>query len=167
MAEEEKKETSEVVKAEAKVGENRHVNSEQGAHIALVIILIVIALGGLAAFGAMTFAHHEAKLSKNIEFAGRPMMVERGERGFDGDRMMGRAHARAGVTGVVTAINGNNLTVKDSSAKEWTVVVSDSTPFVKAGEIAKQSDLATNNVITARGPSNSQGQIAATVIQIW
>lgn len=158
MADEEKKEPT--------ANPEKETEANRNARIAIAIILIVIALGGIAAFGAGAFHQRAGRFDRNIEFVGRPMMAERDGRGFGRGRMM-RNVDRAGVTGVVTAINGNNLTVKDSNGKETTVVVSDGTSYVKAGEIAKQSDLSTNNVVSVRGGTNSQGQITATIIQIW
>ncbi|MEI6499361.1 MAG: DUF5666 domain-containing protein, partial [bacterium] len=87
---------------------------------------------------------------------------EQGERsGMMGIRRGGHGQQ----LGAVTAINGNNLTVKISNV-DYTIVVTDATSYSKAGNIAKQSDLKVGDTISISGNSNSQGQITATVISI-
>ena len=132
---------------------------------ALPIVILVVIFAGAAIVLSSAFKFHQLERS-NKNF-GRGMMVERSVRGPGRGGMMERSYNRAGTTGQVTKIDGNNLTVKDSSGVEHAVVVSDSTSYIKSGKVAKQADLQTSNVITVTGSSNSQGQITATAIQIW
>ena len=129
-----------------------------------IAILVVIIAGAAIMFGFAFKFHHLERGNKN--FRSR-VMVERNDRGPSRGGMMERSYNRAGTTGQVTKIDGNNLTVKDSSGVEHAVVVSDSTSYIKSGKIAAQADLQTSNVITVTGSSNSQGQITATAVQIW
>lgn len=94
-------------------------------------------------------------------------------RSFDDDDigsrrgMVGGSYYGSSISGTISAINGNNITVKDSNNKEYTVTISDTTSIIASdGSIAKQSDLKENNSVIVRGPSGSNGQINATVIRI-
>lgn len=143
---------------------SEHVSTHHSPGIVLGIIAAIVIVGGISLLGAASIARHE-----NRSFA-RPMMADiegRGSRGIARGGMMRGNFEEAGTTGVLNAIDGNNLTVKDSSGTEFKIVVSNATSYVKANAIAKQSDMQVNNVITVAGSSNSQGQIVATSIRIW
>jgi hypothetical protein len=158
------KETNNTNKQEIK---ERYASEKQHPRIALAILGVVLVLGAIFIVGTAAMFHHENKVGRNFVSFERPAMMQRAGRSFGRGGMMRGNYSRAGVTGQITAINGNNLTVKNSSGTESTVVVSDTTSYVKAGNIAKQSDLQTNNVVTVVGTSNSQGQIVAVSVQIW
>lgn len=138
---------------------------ENRPKIILAIVVAIIVFGGLFIFGMTSMFRFQNRSVRNFESFGRPMMVKGSAR--TSREMMGGNYARVGTTGQVTAIDSNNLKVKDSSGTEQTIIVSDTTSYTKSGNIAKQSDLQVNNVITAKGTGNSQGQIVATAVRIW
>lgn len=150
--------------------DNKHVSKSCTSNKSLVVLLAVLGIlviGGSAlaaskiAFGRF---HNSNRLKNNIGFAGNSRYGETG-RGMMGQR--GNFHARgAGLSGSITAINGNNITIKDSNNKEYTVVVQDSTSIRNSGGIAKLSDLQVGNKVSVRGPSNSSGQVTANTIII-
>ena len=72
---------------------------------------------------------------------------------------------QAELLGSLTAINGNNLTVK-SNGTDHTVTVSSTTSFYNTNGIAKQSDLQTGDVLIVAGTPDSSGNIQATSVQI-
>lgn len=151
----------------------RHMGHMGSFGVLLWLLGTILIVGGLISIGMMAFNHDRIGIDRRNVQIGAPMMLNYGERGYGyGGMMGGRINennyaVRSGVTGQITVINGNNLTVKDSTGTEKTVVVSDTTSYVKANDIAKQSDLQVNNVISAVGTSNSQSQIVATTVQIW
>ena len=129
---------------------------------------IVCAIGGLILLGG---AFCLGRVSSRNDFShqnfGRAIAMrnERGQVGGDGKTMMRNRLDRGHLVGSITKIDGNNLTVKINNA-DIAVIVSDSTSFSKAGNIAKLSDLSVGNTILIVGSSNSQGQISATSITI-
>jgi hypothetical protein len=86
-------------------------------------------------------------------------------RGMMGNGFMGRGIYRSSISGKITNIDGNNLTIKTDD-KEYTVIISADTSIRKNGDIAKQSDLAVDQEVNVFGPSNSSGGINAQLIQI-
>lgn len=136
------------------------------AKIILVIIGILIILGGAAAVAKFSIGWHK----NEGKFGVRNMMLERdGERG----RMMQGGFAReredrlaqAGISGEITKIDGNNLTIKVSD-KEFIATINENTSLSKSGEIAKQSDLKVGDTIRVIGPSKSDGSITANIVII-
>ena len=78
----------------------------------------------------------------------------------------GRAALSHGTSGSITAINGNKITVKDSSGKEFTVNISDTTSIITDTNVAALSDLKVGQNVLVRGSSNSSGEINAVFINI-
>jgi hypothetical protein len=120
--------------------------------------------------GCVAFVGHGFERKANVFNREKNISVEFGGRMASG-RMMGghrgnsESSIRARLSGQVTKIDSNNVTVKTSD-KEYTVIASASTSFVKNEAIAKQSDLAVDNQVTVIGPSNSDGNINAQAIII-
>lgn len=132
--------------------------------LAVLLIALVVVLTGGAAVAAIKFGlkNHQNKSNK--------VSMMRGAYGGAGRGMMRGSSFRgtrgSGLSGSITAINGNNITVKDSNNKEYTVVIQDSTSINNSGGIAKLSDLQVGNNVSVRGPSNSSGQVTANTIII-
>jgi hypothetical protein len=61
------------------------------------------------------------------------------------------------VTGVVTAVNGNTLTVTGLDARTYTIDVGDSTTYRRASHTAALSDVAVGSLISAEGTLSSDG----------
>lgn len=137
--------------------------------VAVVVILVAFAF----ALGSMS-ARHRAALTYST-FAGPGVERQLGgmmKGGIDDEQgtvrsgmMRGGRPGHNGLLGSLTAINGNTLTVK-ASGTEHTVTVASTTSFYKDGQIAKQSDLATGDVLVISGAPDSSGNIQATAIDI-
>jgi hypothetical protein len=131
----------------------------------------LVALFGVFAFGLGAFVnrHGEGRVNSRQNIGVRFNEFEKGSRGkFSPGVMMGRGPGggmRQGTTGSVTNISGNTITLKANN-KEYPVVISDTTSFRKAGDIAKLSDVKVNDSITVVGYSNSGGQIVASLVII-
>ncbi|MFA6423546.1 MAG: hypothetical protein WCW17_03810 [Patescibacteria group bacterium] len=159
---EEKKENNETKK--------EYLYSRQNFRMILILFLIFLVLGIVFIIGIASIVRHEKKNHEDFGSAGRSMMIQNNgkiSRNFNRQNKMGHNFEKTNITGQITGINGNNITVKNSDGTENTVIVSETTSYIKSGEIAKQSDMQVNFVISATGSPNSQGQIAATAIQIW
>jgi hypothetical protein len=59
--------------------------------------------------------------------------------------------------GVVTAVNGNNLTVTGFDARTYTITVGGDTTYRRAGQSAALADVAVGSLISAEGTLNSDG----------
>ena len=137
----------------------------------LVIAIIVVVFVGSIALVAGKFATNErgGKFGRgsNIGYEyGRGDMMRGG--GFEGrGGMMGKqgTRTRRGLTGDVFSISGSNMVFKVNN-NEYAIIVSDTTSFEKAGNIAKFSDVQTGNSISVIGQSNKDGQILAQRIVI-
>lgn len=71
---------------------------------------------------------------------------------------------RGGLTGQITDINGNTLTVKDTDGTEYTVNVETTTSIIISGKIDKLSNLKLNNSVVIHGKAKSDGTIDANAI---
>ncbi len=60
-------------------------------------------------------------------------------------------------TGVVTAVNGNNLTVTGFDARQYTITVGGDTIYRRADQTAALSDVAVGSLISAEGTPSSDG----------
>jgi hypothetical protein len=60
-------------------------------------------------------------------------------------------------SGVVTAVNGNNLTVTSFDARTYTIAAGSSTVYHRAGQTAALSDIAVGSLIYAEGDLSSDG----------
>lgn len=129
----------------------------------LIIIAVVFALGLVFALGRIS--------------AGRSLGVRQNvgslrNNNFNGRQMMGRSGGysqglvpKFKITGSVIQITGSNITVKGTS-KDYSVITSANTSVIKSGAIAKLADLKVGDNVTVSGPSNSDGAVNATVINI-
>lgn len=128
-----------------------------------IIVAIILVVGAAFAAGRVS----SRKFAPNRIGKIQNTMMQR--RGFGGRQMMGQRgggeFTSVRVSGTVSAINDSNITVKTSS-KDVTVIANDQTSYLKAGEIAKATDLKVNDAIVAVGQSNAAGEIAANLISI-
>jgi hypothetical protein len=127
--------------------------------IVLIIAIVLVVLAGLAAL-KLSFGHTKR--------SGRFAMMQVEPRGTG--RMMQRGFgteqtSELGVSGTVTAINGDKLTVKTSS-KDQTVDITDTTSVIKNNQIAAKGDLTVNDKVVVAGTSNSAGELVATLIRV-
>jgi len=142
----------------------RYHHHAHGAKMILAVLFGLIILGGVFMLGRATdrgqFEARKTVSFGNFQTTQNPQMM-------NGRGMMGRGgfERTNGMIGSVTAISGSNVTVLINNTS-YTVTVSDSTSFSKAGNIAKFSDLKVGDAISIRGQSNSSGNINATVITI-
>jgi hypothetical protein len=150
--------------------DNKHVSKCCASNKSLVVLLVVLGVliigGGTLAASKIAFGgFRNSNKSKN----GVGLIGNSRYGGMGRGMMRGSSYRGArgsGLSGSITAINGNNITVKDSNNKEYTVVVQDSTSINNSGGIAKLSDLQVGNNVSVRGPSNSSGQVTANTIII-
>lgn len=68
--------------------------------------------------------------------------------------------------GVVTAVNGSTLTITGRDAALHTITVDSNTRYLKAGQTAALTDIATGSAIMAQGTLNSDGSLSALRISI-
>lgn len=137
-------------------------NNNHATKVLLVIITILMILGGVAVVAKMSFGWHDQTGKARIN----NIALERGGvmRGKVAGMRIDR-QARSGITGDITKIDGNNITVKVSD-KEYIVTINENTSLSKVGQIAKQSDLKAGDTIKVIGPSKSDGSISANRIMI-
>lgn len=129
--------------------------------ILLLAIGLIIIIGGILLVAAIAFRGNKRGFGRNINVTEN--------RNFGGGSSMGggfRGGFGRGISGQITAINSNNITV-ESGGKAYTIVTSDSTSVrLGNGDIGKLSDLQENYAVTVVGSSNANGQINATLISI-
>ena len=85
-------------------------------------------------------------------------------RGFAERGSMMNGSRRGVISGAITNISGDTLTVKDTDGTEYTVNVSSTTSIIIAGKVDKLSNLKSNESVRIFGPSNSDGSINAQLI---
>lgn len=68
--------------------------------------------------------------------------------------------------GVVTAINGNTLTLTDLNAIPRTVTLNGSTTYKRGTQSAGQPDVAVGSLIAVQGTLNSDGSLTAVLVSI-
>lgn len=126
------------------------------------LILVVVIIAGVAAFvgfGARHFAQNGMGM-RSKEFQGKMMpgrfFGNAGENNFGFGRLSGQ----------ITNINGDNLTIKNSSGNSVSIVIADTTSIYSGQNIAKESDLKVNNSVTVLGRPNKDGVVQATAIII-
>ena len=166
--EEEKKEESAVKKeADSEKGTGGYwmgcAGGCRGPRAVVGVLVLVLVLAGVFSLGRLSSWHGRVEKNEKTILRVSEPREGFGMRGGAG-RMMGREFS-ATLSGEVTAINGNNLTIK-SSDKDVPVIVSADTSYSKAGEIAKQSDLKAGDTIVVYGTSNSAGAVTASAIRI-
>jgi len=128
---------------------------------AWLILAIFIVLIGFMAVGAAYHSRFERGEfgAQRIGFAGGMRRIPMGRGGRS------QAVGADRILGAVTAINGDTLTVRAHGADQ-PVAVSSTTSFYKNGAIAKQSDVAVDDVVTVIGKPDSSGTIQATAITV-
>lgn len=135
-------------------------------NVGLVIVLVLIGIvlfgaAGTMAFGFKHFSGFENRGSFKMT-AGRGMMGGReGFREFGGEKML-----KGRLSGQITTINDNGITLKTSSGDEVQVAILETTSIYNQGKIAKQSDLKVNNSVIVSGRPNSSGLVQAVTIMI-
>ena len=128
-----------------------------------IILIMLLLLGGAFVVGRWSNfgpkrGFSTIQVERNVSMSGRT------GRGFGG--MMGSQNQQNfRLSGQVTKIDDTTITVKGTTS-DYTVLTSDNTSYLKARAIAKRSDLKIGDTVVAAGPSNSQGQIVATAINI-
>lgn len=145
---------------EKKEEEKKFVDNNHSLKIVLIVVGGLFVLAGISSLVAMKQFHGERKIMRNNIETRSFEMMGRGRMGMRGIGVGDR------ISGDITAISGNNITVKAADGTSYTVMVSDTTSYHKNGAIAKQSDLANGNNILVFGQSNSQGGINATSVDI-
>lgn len=164
---EEKKQDEQASELKNKLGldksnESRLCTRKCSAGTAVLVVVI-----GLVVLGtAFAVGRSASRRSNRREVVGQVVGSRMMRNG--GARMMGagrRGSFGQGIVGTISKIDGNNLTVNYND-KDITVAVTADTSIIKTGEIAKQSDLATNQTVSISGASKSDGSVVATQIRI-
>jgi len=132
--------------------------------IVIIILIISVLIIGTIGFCLGRFNHPREHVVKNT-FSPNPITKNNNFMPNKFGKKRQLAVKKPDLTGNITNINQNNITVKIND-KVYTIIVSDSTSFTKNNEIAKQSDLKIGDNITIKGKSDSNGQINATMIII-
>jgi hypothetical protein len=148
-------------------------SSRRVARAALAFVLAVLIFGLGAAFGAWhSFGGHE-KLGYRAEgvsmmgFGGDGMMAERGA-GGSVIMMKGfgfGVQSLAGISGVISKIDGNNITITDNGNQEKVIVSNSDTRITLNGNQASLPSLKAGQNITAKGEMKDN-QLQAAVISV-
>lgn len=77
---------------------------------------------------------------------------------------MHRGHRPPGVMGVITAINGSTLTVKNMEGQTTQVALSDKTEFKKDRQPAKLSDFKVGDGVMVRGSAGDDSTVQAEMV---
>ena len=77
----------------------------------------------------------------------------------------GNGTSRQTINGTISQINGNAITVTDTSGNDFTVTLT-STTRMTAQQTASASDLQVGQAVTITGTTNSQGGINASVVAL-
>lgn len=72
----------------------------------------------------------------------------------------------SGYYGQVTAVSGSTITVQSHDGTSHTITITPSTTFTRGSQSASLSDVKTGDQIAAEGPLNSDGSLAARMVQI-
>lgn len=135
---------------------------------AFILVALISFAGGLAiGFRKARFSYHMGPNNGPAFNMNRP-----GSNGSSGSGFFRQVQGRDlrnphGISGTITAINGNNLTIKDQDGKETTVSVSDTTAIRSQQNNLKLTDLQTNEQITVIGNPGDNGTINATLIRVF
>ena len=99
-----------------------------------------------------------------------PLMPGPGGPAGDGGPAGGPPHGPAGgpggLTGTISAINGNTITLKQSSVIAIEATVNDNTAYTEAGKSLKLSDLAVGEKISLRTTASSDGTESIANVQV-
>ena len=108
----------------------------------------------------MATANNSPETCPGLDVPGKVGVARRG-----GDENGRLAKPGQEITGTITKISGNDLTIS-SQDKTYTIVIDEDTSISKSGDIAKQSDLKEKDQISITGSSKSDGSITAQTIII-
>jgi hypothetical protein len=139
-----------------------HNHSHHSVKIILMVVLMVVLLGVVFAAG---------RVSTRNKFYGfnRTNNINVSRASFGGamaGRSMGRGNFRGSdISGQISNINGNTLTVKDADGTDYIVNIANNTSIIINRKIDKTADLKTSAQVAVNGPSNSDGSINATIIR--
>jgi len=91
-----------------------------------------------------------------------------GERGPGGGRMGGGMFAMGGNSahGTVTAVSGNEITVRNEQGESWKILTGPNTHFRKDRQEAKITDVHTGDVIVAAGNLDDQAKSVGAVFVV-
>ena len=133
--------------------------------ILAVVVLAVLAGGGMGFFGGMKYQESKSPAAKFGTFQGAGM--RNGER-------TGNVQVKGGngnganfrpVAGDIISIDGESLTVKLSDGTSKIIVLSDSTLIGKFSEVGKE-ELTVGANVSIFGTQNSDGSVTAQNIQL-
>jgi len=133
--------------------------------VLLVILAVVVFAGGFFVLGRISgkritnFGRFGMMQNIAFERSNMPRMMVSG---------FGHHMFSGGITGKITNINGDNLTIRNDAAnRDYTVAIFDNTSiYNSSGDIASKADLKLDQQVVVSGSSNSNGQIQARVIRI-
>lgn len=129
----------------------------------LIVLGIVLILGGLGAAAKIAFFGRESRERTSRSEMMRPKT--RFNRPMMGRQTKSNEVSGFGVSGTITAVNGDKLTVKTSD-KDQIVDITDATSIIKDKKIAAKGDLQVNDKVVTIGTSNSAGELVATLIRV-
>lgn len=128
-----------------------------------IIILTVVVSGGLAFFGGVQYGKSQTTAAA-VPTAGQFRM---GQTGTNGSTKPGNSAAQGSrpVSGEITAVDSQSVTVKTTDGSSKIILFSTSTKFNKTSDGSK-SDLQTGASIMAIGTQSTDGTVTATTISI-
>lgn len=153
-----------VQKEESTNGSKHHsMNRPLIAVVAIIAVIFVVCgvmMAGKIATGHI-FKQNKTMTARNFENS-PPMQGK-----FNCRENIGNKGRKSQITGKLTKIDGDNITLhKDSNEKDYVIIISDTTQIEKNDDIAGKSELQIGQAISVIGSANSSGQINAKIIII-
>jgi hypothetical protein len=102
----------------------------------------------------------------NAAPAGRPGPRDGGPQGKGGPGGQGRAGLRGDVSGTISAISGNTLTLKRGEVIVIQATVNDSTVYSAAGKTIKLSDLTVGEAVSIRTTTATDGTVSISAVEV-
>jgi hypothetical protein len=104
--------------------------------------------------------------TNNAAPGGRPGPRDGGPQGKGGPGGQGRAGLRGDVSGTISAISGNTLTLKRGEVIVIQATVNDSTVYTAAGKTIKLSDLTVGEAVSIRTTTATDGTISISAVEV-
>lgn len=146
---------------------NREGVSSMKTNNIMITVLIcgVVGVGGF--FAGMQFQKAQQPEFVTAQFKGGTMMQQGGRtdgRGMGTEGTGGQMQASP-VSGEITSVDGNTITIQMPDGSSKIVILSDETKINKSSE-GSQTDLKTGEQVTAFGEEGSDGSITAANISL-
>jgi len=161
MSNEEKKNQEDKVDQPAPSNKKEYPTNHSAKIVILVVALVLVACGLATVIKFAAFRHK----GSNVRTGRFEMMRNQEPKMMGRGRMGGFSKSGFGISGTISDISGDKLTVKTSD-KDQVVDITDTTSIIKSGQIVAKGDLKENDTVVVAGTSNSAGELVATQIRV-